>query len=211
MEGYVFKWINFIKGWKPRFLIIEKNNLYISKRKEDEKEGIDLKSARVVDEKKKKHFYIETGINKVIYFKTNTDNEKTLWLNCLCEAIETQSKRGVSLCIEDKKLDETNFDRVSMNGLTFNFSDQYKTYQSEINKGENETDLYGSCVKNILTMQNLLFEYSYSMEAMNLYILNKKKKENHPIRKVYDELNNIKYELKVMRVSLSIRNNYTHV
>ena len=54
MEGYIFKWLNFIKGWKARFVVIDANLLIISKKKGDEKrEVVDLHEAKIVDEKKK--------------------------------------------------------------------------------------------------------------------------------------------------------------
>jgi hypothetical protein len=196
MEGYVFKWINFIKGWKPRYLQLDKNNLYMSKKKDDQNEQIELKTAKIISEKKKKQFCIEIKPNKLIYLKTNTENEKTLWVSALTEAIEIQSKY-TEIILEDNNVDQSLVSQVSMNGLTFNFSEQYKTFQNEINKNENETDLYGNCIKNILTMQNLLFEYTHSMEALNLHIFEKNKKKTHPLKNIYDDLNNIKYELKV--------------
>jgi hypothetical protein len=205
MEGYVFKWLNFLKGWKPRYLVVESHTIYISNKKDDNnnKEKIELTSAKIIDEKKKKNFLIETPHNK-FYFKTNTENEKIMWFNYLTEAIAKINSIKQKEQIEElqsphesiKEFNSKENTTTSINRLNINFSESYKAYQVEIEKNQGD-QAYGALFKNVLTMQNLLFEYSHSMEQMNYYILNKKKKDSHPLVKIYEDLSNIKYELKV--------------
>lgn len=70
MEGYVFKWVNFIKGWKPRYMVLEQESLSYSKNKNEvpKKKKMNLRDIKITDEKKKKHFLIEFQ-EKKIYFK----------------------------------------------------------------------------------------------------------------------------------------------
>jgi hypothetical protein len=97
MEGYVFKWVNFIKGWKPRYMVLDQECLYYSKNKNEQpkKKKMNLGDLKITDEKKKKHFLIEFQ-EKKIYIKTNTDDEKKAWIAKFLENINnlTKSKRS---------------------------------------------------------------------------------------------------------------------
>ena len=78
MEGYVYKWVNFMKGWKPRYIILDEktNTLLYSKHKTDKNiKMVSLKTARIIDEKKKKYFVIEKD-NSKFFLRTNTEEEK---------------------------------------------------------------------------------------------------------------------------------------
>jgi hypothetical protein len=85
MEGYVYKWTNFIRGYKITYLTLDGNKLYYSKNKNEKtkKKIIDLNNAIIIDEKKK-NFTIDTK-KKKMYFKTNTENEKKEWIIKLFE------------------------------------------------------------------------------------------------------------------------------
>lgn len=92
MEGYVLKWVNFIQGWKLRYLILQDNQLICRTTKEGEnKKIINMMTVRVIDEKKKKHFLIEKEDKKMYYFKTNTEEEKKAWIIKLIEAMSRKS------------------------------------------------------------------------------------------------------------------------
>lgn len=96
MEGYVFKWINFIRGYKPRYLILKDHQLYCHKKKNDTKsEVFDLRICRIIEDKKK-NFMIETPNNDKLHFKTNTENEKKEWIIKLQEISRTARQSIVS-------------------------------------------------------------------------------------------------------------------
>lgn len=93
MEGYVFEWINFIKGWRPRYLISEKNYLYISHQKNDlkKKQIVMAETTKIIDDKKKK-FSVDLGKNR-IYFKAQSADEKLLWIEKIKQNILNELKK----------------------------------------------------------------------------------------------------------------------
>jgi len=108
MEGYVFEWINFIKGWRPRYLICENQFLFVSHQKSDnKKKQIELSIiSKVIDDKKKK-FSVDLGNNR-IYFKAKTSQEKDLWMEVI--------KINISNCLL-KKASDKNFENLASESL----------------------------------------------------------------------------------------------
>jgi len=100
MEGYVYKWTNFIRGYKIKYLTLDGNKLFYSKNKNEKtkKKAIDLNNAIIIDEKKK-NFTIDSK-KKKMYFKTNTENEKKEWIIKLFEICRPNRQ---SLVVEKDK------------------------------------------------------------------------------------------------------------
>ena len=113
MEGYLYKWTNFIKGWTIRYFFISKNILYYSKQKGDsEKSAIHLKIAKVIPEKNKKSLIIETGTNK-IYLKAITEEERDIWINAINNEIAILNQSQLSLNNEKLLSQEDIFDKLN--------------------------------------------------------------------------------------------------
>ena len=88
MEGYLFKWTNFMKGWRVRYFILLDNTLYYRKTKDQNSKRIEIKlfNCNIIDEKRKRQFLLEFTDNDCInklYLKTQTDDEKVKWLEKL--------------------------------------------------------------------------------------------------------------------------------
>lgn len=113
MEGYLFKWTNFIKGWTIRYFVLSKHILYYYKQKGDsEKNAIHLKIAKVIPEKNKKSFVIDTGTNK-IYLKANSEEERDIWINSITTEINILNQSQAT--IKDEKIVSTEdvFDKLT--------------------------------------------------------------------------------------------------
>ena len=191
MEGYLFKWLSFIKGWKPRFLVLEGKTLKISKKKDDEKHSIiDLNEAKIIDEKKKKYFLIETT-KKKLYLKTENEEQKLSWIKKLNEHKGvTNTKKPFERASSPPK--EAVEEEISEKGR---FSMAYKQYSEEINKQNLNLPLDG-VIKNLLNIQNLIFELTYCVDDFKANI-NQKNINKDDLFKTHNELWNIKNELKV--------------
>jgi len=101
MEGYVYKWTNFIRGYKTRYLVLMGHQLFCYKKKNDTKSKIyDLKVCKIADDKKKT-FIIETNTNDKLYFKTNTENEKKEWI---IKLLESSKPHRQSIASEKEKI-----------------------------------------------------------------------------------------------------------
>lgn len=96
MEGYLQKWINFIKGWTPRYFILKKQILYYSKHKGDtEKHTIHLNIARVNPDKNKRTLIIDTGTNK-IYLRASSEEDRDKWINFINNEIDFINRSNIS-------------------------------------------------------------------------------------------------------------------
>lgn len=103
MEGYLFKWTNFIKGWTIRYFLLTKHILYYMKEKGDtEKNAIHLKIAKVLPEKNKRSFVIDTGTNK-IYLKANTEEERDIWISAITNEILILNQSHSQVSIKEDK------------------------------------------------------------------------------------------------------------
>jgi hypothetical protein len=196
MEGYLFKWLNFIKGWKARFIILEDNLLIISKKKgEEKKEVVDLNDAKIIDEKKKKYFFIETS-KKKLYFKTENEDQKQSWLKVLNEHKNKLLNENYPF---DKKTNSPS-KPVQEQVVDGRFSLAYKAYSQEINK-QNAAAPLDNIVKNLLNIQNLIFEFTYCIDDYKLNI-NQKTINKDELFKTHEGLYNIKNEMKVVLINL---------
>ncbi len=102
MEGYVFEWINFIKGWRPRYLISENQYLFISHQKSDiKRKQFELSdSSKLIDDKNKK-FSVDFGKTK-IYFKAKSIEEKDLWIEKIKQNISNAVKKASNNNLDEK-------------------------------------------------------------------------------------------------------------
>ena len=90
MEGYIFSWTNFIKGWRPRYIILEKDSLFISHKKgDDKKKTIEIKPNTTIIDDKKTKFSLRNPDEKIIYLKAKTQEEKDEWIINLNNAINS--------------------------------------------------------------------------------------------------------------------------
>lgn len=115
MEGYLFKWTNFIKGWTIRYFLLTKHILYYMKEKGDnDKNAIHLKIAKVVPEKNKRSFVIDTGTNK-IHLKANTEEERDIWIAAITNEILILNQSHSQVSIKEDKQASTDdpFARIS--------------------------------------------------------------------------------------------------
>ena len=105
MEGYIFTWTNFIKGWRLRYAILEDNMLFISHKKTDTKnKSIEIKpNCRLIDDKKWKFSLGNIG-QKLIYFKAKTMEEKEDWIQKLKISITSCATEKQNL--EENKIQE---------------------------------------------------------------------------------------------------------
>ena len=100
-KGYLNKWTNFIKGWRLRYFTLVDCSLYYTKKEDTDKNKKEIKlfQFKLKDEKRKKQFLlertplvIEKEEKEVIYLKTNTEEEKIMWIEKLTEAIAKACK-----------------------------------------------------------------------------------------------------------------------
>ena len=219
MEGYVFEWINFIKGWKARYLIIEKNFLFISQLKNDsKKKNIELtEDCKIIDDKKNK-FSIDFG-KKKIYFKSKTDEEKTLWIEKLKQNISEIKNIEIPLNaqinsyrnIKETPVEAKNIDAQINNDLekpkkveektteNLRFSNCYTKYQELIeNEFQNsKMSNFDKTMFGFKNLQNLIFEYSNNLENFKEYIINVNNPKDNELKIIFNSFFIIKTEIKV--------------
>jgi len=116
MEGYIFSWINFIKGWRPRYIKLEEKEkmLIISHKKTETKSSskkpklIEIKETSIIiDDKKTKFSFKNIGQN-LIYFKAKTNEEKDNWMQKLNEIINSQKENEIKNQEKEKSQKEKN-------------------------------------------------------------------------------------------------------
>lgn len=200
MEGNLFKWINFIKGWKQRYFSIENHILYYSDEKNDpNKKAIQLKLAKLIsDDNNKKCFSISIG-KKTIYLKTDTLEETAKWTYFI--------ERGISISNElenfKDQLNTKDEDEI-INDLSFESLDQDQEYDKSrrrtVNNYNFDKDVDGKLkefTKLIQCLQKLYFNFSIELGKMNSDI-NQNEKEHSWAKNYYFNLLTIKQELKVL-------------
>ncbi len=201
MEGYLFKWTNFIKGWRVRYFILVESTIYYSKTKDQKSKRIEIKlsQSKIIDEKRRRQFLLEFTDNDCInklYLKTQTDDEKIKWLEKLNDAkrniqnitsIIPQNLKIVNEDYEDERESMVN-PRVSM----FGNGRCKKQFQEDDPFYERHQDLISN-IKHFHTFYlNLhidLQNFLYSIESGNRSNLNL----------IYENLVNQKNEFKVSK------------
>lgn len=193
MEGYLYKWTNYIKGWRLRFFSVENYILYYSKEENNpNKKAIQLKQAILDSDKTKKSFTIEIG-NKKIYLKTNSQEETSKWTNFLVRAISMSSE------IENFK-DLLNIKEDIDNNVSFEFTEKEKQPNSVNRKTshlkieEEINEKIKEFTKLIQCFQKTYFNLSLELDRMNSDI---NQNENDLVKNYYFNLLAIKQDLKV--------------
>ena len=158
MEGYLFKWTNFIKGWTIRYFLLNKHILYYSKQKgDDEKNAIHLKIAKVIPEKNKKSFVIDTGTNK-IYLKANSEEERDIWISAISNEINILNHSLASIKEDNKhNLTEDVFDKITK--ANAEIDEKKKEAAGKVEENiilENKENLISNSEKNTNNNQNNL-------------------------------------------------------
>ena len=211
-EGYLYKWTNFIKGWRVRYFMLDKDNkFYYIKKKEHEEDKdnketklIKLNHCKLIDEKKKKQFILEISKTdkmhrttkvetKVTYLKTNTEEEKIKWIELLNHAIA-----------KAKLEQETNEDEsIKYIPQEHNRSDSTRSYGSHIksNYVDEFTIKHDEIVSNIKNFHT--FYLNFHMDAENFNFTNASEKEKsklcfQEVQKQFDKITKYKSDFKVI-------------
>lgn len=93
MEGYIYKWLNIISGFKPRYAVIKDGKLELSSSKDDtHKKYYDLSLSKIIEDKKHNHFSIELD-GKKISFKTYSEYERSQWIKALHQEQQGQKDK----------------------------------------------------------------------------------------------------------------------
>ena len=95
MEGYLHKWTNYLRGWKERYFILNKNVLFYFLVKGEEPRGkyILNKNVSVQDDKNDDlKFELNTDKGEILFLKANTPNERDAWFKSIKQAILENSK-----------------------------------------------------------------------------------------------------------------------
>jgi hypothetical protein len=181
MEGYILKWINFIKGWTPRYMIFEEkeNRISINNKKNETKKKwkfIEIKYTTSILEDKKNKFSIKNEGNKIIYFKTKTKEEKDNWIQIINKAIniQIQNKEKEKIDMLESKFykseeNDDNCDKESIlkgNKLEKNKDNTNKNTNSNKNKNPTSKEKKIFFSKNFYIFEDLLNK-EYKESSMN--------------------------------------------
>lgn len=181
MEGYVFKWVNFIKGWKPRYMVLEQESLSYSKNKNEvpKKKKMNLRDIKITDEKKKKHFLIEFQ-EKKIYFKTNTDDEKKAWITKILESInnisQSKSVKDINTIIHNKSTSKSFINSNFFDIKIKNFKEKDSTDKE---KKSEQVERRKSKIENLSLTQTGSYEIEKDVEKVPKHIDDYLHKDNN--------------------------------
>lgn len=85
MEGYLYKWTNYISGWKLRYFVLKNNVLFYFITKGDKPRGkLSLKDSQILEDLNNDlKLQIESSNGTIIYIKAKTTSEREMWLKAL--------------------------------------------------------------------------------------------------------------------------------
>lgn len=93
MEGYMYKWTNYVYGWKKRYFVLHNGVLQYCKEKGQARKGaLHLNIAQVQSHSKNPCRIIVDSGTTVLHLKTNTQEDALQWLNALRAAQELLQK-----------------------------------------------------------------------------------------------------------------------
>jgi len=194
MEGYLFKWTNFIKGWRVRYFILVDTSLYYRKTKDQNNKRIEIKLSQcnIIDEKKRSQFLLEFTDNDCInklYLKAQSDDEKVKWLERLNAAKSLCDKNITSIIPKNLKI---------INENTVNTeSEKIITPQFKLKKFQEDDPFYEKHNELIANIKQFhTFYLNLHIELENFYY---SLENNDPtnLSLIYHELINQKNEFKV--------------
>lgn len=148
MEGYIYKWLNIISGFKPRYAVIKDGKLELSASKDDpNKKFYDLSSSKIIEDKKQNHFSIELN-GKKISFKTYSEYERSQWIKALYqEQLGTKEKEMIEKKFEmeietDKDLHKVMCDSLyNIQNNVFELNIAINTLHSYLQTGKGKKDV----------------------------------------------------------------------
>lgn len=190
MEGNLYKWTNYIKGWKLRYFTVENHILYYSYSKNDSnKKAIKLISAKLLHGKNNKSFIIQIQ-DKNLYLCSNTEEEASKWMNFLEKEIsmsnELEKFRGIISAKDNENLN-----------ISFKIVENKELKESNPVKGKKENNKFKELTKLMQCFQNTYFNLSMELERLNNDI-NNNEKQNTWVKNYYINILAIKQELKVI-------------
>jgi hypothetical protein len=190
MEGNLYKWTNYIKGWKLRYFIVENHVLYYSYSKNDlNKKAIKLNSAILLPGKNNKSFIIQIE-NKKVYLCSNTDENASEWISFI--------EKEISMSNELEKFKVLINENDGKNRkLSFKIVENNENNMPNHPYGNLENNKFKELTKLMQCFQNTYFNLSMELEKMNSDI-NNTEKENAWVRNYYINLLAIKQEFKVI-------------
>lgn len=165
MEGYIFKFVNFFEGWKPRYAIIRDYKLEMGfKKDEPAKKVYSLINLKVIS-KDKCEFILDFGSKIKLELRTYTEIERNGWVNYIKDkqlqyALESRLLQSST----DKRRKSSTFnDNYSQFGFDSDFQNPDKGSLS-IFENQFQDSVQVIC-KNILTLNgtlSLFHEYIYN-------------------------------------------------
>jgi hypothetical protein len=113
MEGYLYKWVNFMYGWKRRYFVLHAGVLrYCADKGSHAKGAVHLNLAQIyLHPTKPVRFKIDTGVT-VLHLKGSSVEEVQLWIEALqnskCELEEDQHTREHRSTVPDMRISQDN-------------------------------------------------------------------------------------------------------
>lgn len=168
MEGYIFKFINFFEGWKPRYAIVKDYKLEMGfKKDEPTKKVYSIINLKVVP-KDKCEFILDLG-SKKLQLKAYTEIERNGWVNYIKDKQLQYTLEG--------QLKNSNEKNLQINGYS------ELGVESDMRKPRKESANYYECSvqdsllniqKYILSMNGMLsnfHEYIYDGRSQDVELL----------------------------------------
>ncbi len=174
MEGYLYKWINMISGWKPRYVSILDGRIEVSQTKNEvNKKVYNLVHINIIDYKKCEFQLIDKDNQTELFFKTFSEIEKASWI------FHIKDEQSKTKCTIMKKNQKTN---------------RKSTLSDEKEKVKNQ-DPIKFLETGLLSIQENVHEMNIALSLLNehLQTINNK---NHPLVKAYDQFFKIKQNLR---------------
>jgi len=196
-KGYLNKWTNFIKGWRLRYFTLVDCTLYYTKKEDTDKNKKEIKlfQFKLKDEKRKKQFLlertplvIEKEEKEVIYLKTNTEEEKIMWIEKLTEAIAKACKIHNDIENENMKYIIHNNEEVTTRQSSKSYCAYIKNYYED-----NFTFKHDELISNIKDFHK--FYLNFHMDLENFQI--DPKTTYQEMEKVIEKMKKYKSDFKV--------------
>lgn len=181
MEGYLFKYVNMILGWRPRYFILSKTTLEIKQKKEDANgKRYDITSMNIFNEKKTE-FSLEFRDRKIL-LKAFSEIEKATWLL----AIKEQQHQIL----------------IGLQNQTCNLSSMFSSKNARSSRKESEKkdcnpykkDFKTHIRDSLTSIQYSIFDLNIAINNLHLYLQENLK--NEQLLKIYDSFLFVKQSLR---------------
>jgi hypothetical protein len=173
MEGNLYKWTNYLFGWRERYFVLKGNILYYYYNKgEKPKARIHLSVAQINSTPEDLKFEIDCGMN-ILYVKAETKEIKDTWIKAL-------------------RLAKLEGDKNTNNLNSGNF--QLQNFNTNHSKLVNEND-FNSCNNSPIGDDRILKKINYCvLSSERIMLLNENLNNfinnggNHDLHKIYENL-----------------------